>query len=197
MSLRTYIQKFVAILPEAIALFQNCSEDGFEENVSNFLREAVVSLEQQRNYYKNATEEQMTGSLLGFFNRYGIRASSQTNSNGHVDVFVFFRSNPQLVICIEAKIWGGAERHQTKDIKQIMGYTSGRYPFSYLLVYVRVNNIQKLMDDLQAKMNHSKPHFQQGDCSSLSNFTWGFKSKHQHMSGVDVCLYHVGVNMCV
>lgn len=196
MSLKTYIQRFIAVLPEAIALFENCSEDGFERNVTNFLLEAVTSLEQQRNYYKGATEEQMTGAILGFFNRYGVRASSQTNSNGHVDVFVYRLRSPQLTICIEAKIWGGSKRHRTSDLDQIMKYTSGRYPFSYLLVYVRGKDIDKRMKNLQKQLDFHKPHKQNGSCSPVSTFKWALKSKHIHFSGNEVFLYHVGVNMC-
>ncbi|WP_332862213.1 hypothetical protein [Janthinobacterium svalbardensis] len=197
MSLRTYIQRFIAVLPEAIALFENCSEDGFERNVTSFLLEAVTTLEQQKNYYKGATEEQMTGAILGFFNRYGIRASSQTNSNGHVDVFVYRLRSPEAVICIEAKIWGGVKRHRTSDMDQIMKYTSGRYPFSYLLVYVRKQDIAQRMKDLRQELDLYKPHKQIGICSSLENFKWALKSKHLHFSGDEVNLYHVGVNMCI
>lgn len=197
MSLRTYFQRFIDVLPEAIALFETCSEEGFERNVTNFLREATITLEQQRNYYQDATEEQMTGAILGFFHRYGIRASSQTNSNGHVDIFVYRIRSPQFVICIEAKIWGGSKRHRTSDIDQIMKYTSGRYPFSYLLIYVRGKNIAQRMNILQKQMDLHKPHLQIGDCSLLPGFNWALKSKHMHSSGAEVCLYHVGVNMCV
>jgi|GEM_PF-4867508 len=196
MSLRTYVRDFLSALPEALVYIQNCSDAKFEKNVTALLLEAITSLEQQRNYYKGAKEEQMTGTLLGFFHRYGIRANSQTNSNGHVDVFVYKIGSPQLVICIEAKIWGGSKRHTTSDMAQIMRYTSGRYPFAYLLVYVRGKDISKRMELLKKRLDLRRPHNQTSNCDDLPNSPWALKSEHKHVSGKNVTLYHVGVNMC-
>jgi len=197
MSLRTYLRDFISALPEALIYIQNCSDSKFEKNVTALLLEATTSLEQQRNYYKGAKEEQMTGTLLGFFHRYGIRANSQTNSNGHVDVFVYKIGSPQLVICIEAKIWKGSKRHITSDMAQIMRYASGRYPFSYLLVYFREKNITKRMEVLKIRLDKHRPHKQSAVSVELPNTPWALKSNHKHVSGKDITLYHVGVNMCV
>ena len=64
----------------------------------------------------------------------------------------------------------------------------------YLLNYVRKKNIATLIKQLREKMNKQLPYGQSGSCTDYK-LKWSFSSLHDHSSGEQVRVLHVGVNM--
>jgi hypothetical protein len=70
--------------------------------------------------FRISREDNITSAALGFLNAYGIQATSQTNSRGHVDIYLKHAWQPRLAICGEAKIWRGAAHH-IGGLAQVLG----------------------------------------------------------------------------
>src|ERR1035441_2194701 len=98
------------------------------------------------------------------------------------------------MICGEAKIWRGAIYH-TGGLAQVLGYTTGRYPFCFVFAYVQTGQISTHIQTLKNHLDTTLPEQQQGPCSPHSTLAWGLLADHQHTSGDLVRVLHAGVNL--
>jgi hypothetical protein len=195
-SLYDYVERIFHVLPEALNTWRAQSPDGFLHVTENLLGDAITHLEQQAKNFRGPQikEDTITAAAIGFFNRYGICASSQTNSRGHVDIFIKHAWQPSLVICGEAKIWKGVTYH-IGGLAQVLGYTTGRTPFCFILVYVKTGALEVHMRTLQAECDAQLPEQQQGACANHAKLRWALLTGHQHSSGHLVTALHAGVNL--
>jgi len=189
-----YVEAFLAAVPEAVTRLRVQTPSGFQEITEKLLGHAIAHLETSSNYLRSSREDTITCAAIGFLNRYGIEATSQTNSRGHVDIFLKNSSHPGFTICGEAKIWRGPAYH-INGLNQVLGYTTGRFPFCFILVYVQTGIIKDLMETLQTTLDASRPEAQRGPCSRHGSLTWALLSNHQHNSGELVRVLHAGVNL--
>lgn len=193
-SLYDLIERFAHSLPEALNAWRAQSRSGFLDVTDRLLDAAIVHLESQANHLKAAREDTITAAAIGFFNRYGIQASSQTNSRGHVDIYIRHCFQPDLVICGEAKIWRGSKNH-IAGIRQVLGYCTGRLPFCFLLIYVQTGGIEAHFATLKQTLDSELPENQQGSSRSHSFRRWALLTEHIHSSEGRVKALHAGVNL--
>jgi hypothetical protein len=194
LTLYNYVETFLAALPEAVTWLRVQTSGGFQEIAEKLLGHAIAHLESSGNYLRSSGENAITCAAIGFLNRYGIEATSQTNSRGHVDILMKNSLRPGFTICGEAKIWRGVAYH-IGGLNQVLGYTVGRYPFCFVLAYVQTGAIKDHIETLQATLDASHPEAQQGPCSRHGTLTWALLSNHQHNSGESVRVLHAGVNL--
>ena len=193
-TLYNYVETFLGALPEALAWMRAQTSDGFRVTVETLLERAVRHLETNANNLRTSREDTITCVTIEFFNRYGIQATQQQNSRGHVDIFISHRFRPTFVICGEAKIWRYPAYH-VDGLGQVLGYTTGRYPYCFLLTYVQKGAIKTHFETLQVHLDTNLPEAQQGPCSDHPTFEWGLLSNHEHRSGELVSVLHAGVNL--
>ncbi len=194
-SLYNLIERIVAAVPEALNTWRAQTPEGFVDVSEKLLEAAIVHMEQQGKNLKCSSEDNITSSAIGFFNRYGIRASSQTNSRGHVDIFISHSLEPSLNICGEAKIWRGVSYH-IGGLGQVLGYCTGRMPHCFLLAYVTSGKIQQHIKNLCVELDLKLPANQQGGAKTHHSLQWGLVSDHTHSGGRLVRVVHAGVNLC-
>lgn len=193
-TLLEYVEIFLGPLPEAVRWLSTQTPDGFSRTAEKLIASAVVHLEESGNYLRASHENTITCAAIGFLNRYGIQATSQTNSRGHVDIFMKHSWQTSLVICGEAKIWRGCAHH-VGGLEQLLGYTTGRHPFCFVFAYVQTGQIKNHMEALQQHLDSNVPNHQRGPCSLHSRMRWALLSDHEHESGEVVRVLHAGVNL--
>ncbi len=194
-SLYDFIERIAHAIPEALNTFRAQSPEGFVEVSERLLSVAIVHLEEQGNNLRNCKEDAITSSVIGFFNRFGIRASSQTNSRGHVDIYIRHSYLPALVICGEAKIWRGISYH-ISGLAQVLGYSTGRVPYCFLLVYVTSGKINEHVETIRAELDEKLPERQQGPSSPHESLQCALVTEHFHSGGNQVKVLHAAVNLC-
>jgi hypothetical protein len=195
-SLYDYFERFAHVIPEAVNTWRAQSPDGFLHVSEGLLAQAITHLEEQAKNFRGTQikEDTITAAAIGFFNRFGIRASSQTNSRGHVDIYIKHAWQPSLVICGEAKIWNGASYH-IAGLAQVLGYATGRTPFCFILAYVKIGGVEQHILTLQAALDAQLPEQQQGACTPHAIMKWALLTGHKHSSGHLVTVLHAGVNL--
>lgn len=193
-SLYDYIETIVHIVPEVVTMWRATDPEGFVEVTEKLLVHAVTHLEQQAKDLRGFRENGITAAAIIFFNRYGIRASRETNSRGHVDIFVQHNWKTSFVICGEAKIWHSVRSH-IDGLAQVLGYTTGRMPYCFVLSYVTKGAIQAHVDALRDALNSERPEKQSGPCSNHHAHCWMLCSEHLHSSGRPVRALHAAVNL--
>lgn len=194
-SLYNLIERISHALPEAVTAWRAQSEEGFLDVSEKLLEAAIVHMELQGKNLRGSSEDTITSAAIGFFNRYGIRASSQTNSRGHVDIFIHHPWKPALVICGEAKIWSGKVYH-VSGLGQVLGYCTGRHPRCFLLAYVTSGKVQKHIDSLRKELDSTMPEQQQGFSTPHQFLRWSLVSEHLHSTGINVRVVHACINLC-
>ena len=195
LNLYDLFERIAHVLPEALNTFRAQTPQGFVATSEKLLEVAVVHLEEQGKNLRKSSEDNITSSAIGFFNRYGIRASSQTNSRGHVDIYICHSYLPALVICGEAKIWDGVVYH-IGGLSQVLGYCTGRMPNCFLLAYVTKGKIDQQIRTLQAALDKGLPEQQQGLSSPHASMRWTLVTSHLHSGSGEVKVLHAGVNLC-
>lgn len=193
-SLYDYIERIAHVIPEALNTWRAQSPDGFVHVSENLLGASIVHLEQQANNFQASGEDNITTAAIGFLTRYGIQATSQTNSRGHVDIFIQHGLRRTLVICGEAKIWRGTAYHMS-GLTQVLGYCTGRLPFCFVLVYVKTGAIQTHVNTLRSELDARLPNSQQGPCLDHHSLNWALVTNHVHSSSNLVTVLHAGVNL--
>lgn len=193
-NLYNLFERISGTLPEALNTFRAQTPKGFVATSERLLADAVDHLESQGNYLRNSYEDTITSSVIGFFNRYGIRASSQTNSRGHVDIFIKHSFLPGLEVCGEAKIWKGAGYH-VKGLGQVLGYCTGRTPYCFILEYVTEGNITDIVSKLRARLDGQLPEAQQGHANEHTSIKWALVTLHLHSSGKNMEVLHATANL--
>lgn len=193
-NLYNFLERISSTLPEALHTFRAQTPAGFVATAERLLAVAVDHLESQGNYLRGASEDAITSSVIGFFNRYGIRASSQTNSRGHVDIFIEHSFLPGLKVCGEAKIWRGVSYH-IRGLGQVLGYCPGRMPYCFMLEYVTNGKISENVSKLRKKLDAELPEHQQGPANSHSSMPWTLVTFHLHSSGENLEVLHTAANL--
>jgi hypothetical protein len=189
-----YVEGLLNFLPEAVGWMAARTPAGFGTIAEKLLARAVDHLESNGKHFRTSSEDNITSATLGFLNAYGIQATSQTNSRGHVDIYLKHAWQPRLAICGEAKIWRGAAHH-IGGLAQVLGYSTGRYPFCFVLAYVQTGQIKTHIATLRTHLDTTLPERQQGPCASHATFVWGLTANHLHSSGELVRVLHAGVNL--
>lgn len=194
-NLYNLVERIALVLPEALNTWRAQSEQGFLDVTERLLETAIVHLEEQSKNLRSSSEDNITSSAIGFFNRYGIRASSQTNSRGHVDIYISHTWRSALVICGEAKIWRGVSYH-VDGLGQVLGYCTGRLPYCFLLAYVVKGEVEKHVENLKRELDQSFPEKQQGFSVAHPSLRWALVTQHKHSGGNLVRVLHAGVKLC-
>lgn len=189
-----YMQTLLAVGPEVSAWFRAATDEGFVNTTETLLSRAVDHLEASRNHLATSGEDGISTAVIGFLNGFGIHASRETNSNGHVDFLVRHQWRSNLIICGEAKIWHGKQYH-FGGLDQLLGYMSGRYPHGFLLAYVQTGQVERHMETLEGALNEDLPNEQQGPCERHPTIHWSLYSSHLHSSARVVRVLHIGVNL--
>lgn len=189
-----YIETFVQALPEALNYFRAVTPEGFLEATDRLVLRAIDHLEESANHLRNSSEDTITVSAIGFLNRYGIQASYQTNSRGHVDIFIRHSWQPGFVVCGEAKIWRGVAYH-IGGMAQVLQYTTGRYPACFVLEYVKSGALAAHIQTLRAELDARLPQGQNAPCAAHPSITQALLTTHDHNSGTPIRMLHAGVNL--
>lgn len=184
--------------PECIDLMTARTDAEFEEAFDALLRQAVEHLEQNKTLFKSLNEDGLSGVLAGNIGNFGVTASREKHSNGHVDITIEVGiCQPTRRLLGEAKIYRGPEYH-VKGLEQLLGrYTTGREGRGLLIVYVRKKNIAGLVGKLREKMDDDLPMKQKGKTVEHNSLKWSFISTHTHSCGDDLPVSHIGCNLCI
>lgn len=83
-----YLETLLQGLPEALNYFRASTPAGFRDATERLLHRAIEHLEVSANQLRHSSEDTITVAAIGFLNRYGICATYQTNSRGHVDLYI-------------------------------------------------------------------------------------------------------------
>ena len=193
-NLYNLLERIASTVPEALNTWRAQTSEGFMDVSEKLLEAAIVHLEQQGKNLKGSKEDNITSSAIGFFNRYGIRASSQTNSRGHVDIFIEHSYQPSLKVCGEAKIWRGTSYH-IKGLRQVLGYCQGRLPYCFVLEYVTNGIISNSVSKLRKKLDVDLPEDQQGPATDHESMQWTLVTIHLHSSGEKLKVIHAAANL--
>jgi hypothetical protein len=196
-SLAALIMQIQRKAPEYVDLLTAETDEEFETAFTAVLGKAVSQLESQKTNFAELDEVGLTGALAMALSIPGLSVSTETHSNGHVDLMIAAdHCSPARMKLGEAKIYNGYEYH-VQGLEQLLGrYTTGREGSGLLISYVRLQNISGLMQKLRARMDAERPFEQTCDVSDHP-LKWSFSSTHQLTSGDDHDVGHIACNMYV
>lgn len=195
LSLLDYVEAFLAPASDVLGWWRAYSREGFRLTAEQLLISAIDFVEANANDLQSSTENGITCVFIRFFHQYGIRASREENSRGHVDILIQHTCIPGLRWCGEAKIWDGASNY-VKGLDQVLHYATARFPHCFVLAYMKSGQIQTQMQSLRDYLNANRPHHQQGQCSHHDSIRWALLADHMHdNSGSLVQVLHAGVNL--
>ncbi len=195
-SLKKVVEYLQKSAPELIDLATASSEAEFCLAFDRILERAVRHLEENAENYQSLGEVGLSAVLRGCLNgNYGIRATQESHSNGHVDLLIEFNfAHPVQRRLAEAKIEHGPAAHQ-KGLSQLLTrYVTGRESTSWLLLYVKSADIKSRMEEIRTRLDSDKPRRQKGKCDDHP-LKWCFSSNHAHSSGETIRVTHVGCNL--
>ncbi len=179
--------------PEYLTLATASTDDEFDAALIPLLARAIDHLESNSKNYLSLGETGLTAALAGSLSGFGLRVTQETNSNGHVDVTITgYLCRPAQKRLGEAKLYDGYHYH-VGGLEQLLGYMTGRSS-GYLLNYVRKKDVAGLIKKLRAQLDKNQPLAQTGSCAS-HELKWSFSSLHNHTSGEQVKVSHIGFNM--
>ncbi|MBP6738547.1 MAG: hypothetical protein KA146_01080 [Leptospiraceae bacterium] len=191
------VKKLQKSAPKYLDLLSAETEDDFNIAFDSFLEDGIIYLEENKKNHKNLDEEGLSAALAGKVSLPGLTVTQERNSNGHVDItfsldYVF----PARKKLAEAKIWRGAEYH-IQGLEQLLKrYTTGRESRGIVISYVQQRKIKDLFEKLKNRMNEEKPCEQITECQQHT-MKWSFISKHNHSSGENIEVCHIGCNLFV
>lgn len=183
--------------PEYFNLLTAATEEEFENAFTALLQEAVAHLERNKANFNGLKEVALTAVVVAFLNIPGLKVTQEEHSNGHVDITI------EAEHCVparrklgEAKIYAGPSYHE-KGLEQLIGrYSTGREIRGVLLNYVRKADIAELIKHLRQSLDKSLPQKQKGPTQD-HKLKWSFSSVHDHSSGEDLAVDHIGCNLYV
>lgn len=179
--------------PDYLNLITATTEDEFDAALIPLLARAIDHLESNSKNFLNLGETGLTAAFVGCLNGFGLLVTQETNSNGHVDLIITgYLCSPEQKRLGEAKLYDGYAYH-VGGLKQLLGYMTGRAR-GYLLNYVRKKNIADHVKTLRAEMDLKLPCHQSGSCTD-HKLMWSFCSLHNHSSGEQVKVSHIGFNL--
>lgn len=183
--------------PAYLDLVTAKTDDEFELAFTALLEGAVQHLEKNKRNFEKLDEEGLSAAFAGKLSMPGLTVTQETNSNGHVDLTIEAdHCLPARVKLGEAKIYSGPNYH-IKGIEQLLGrYTTGRETPGLLVNYVRKPDIKGITAKLKAEMDKTLPEKQTGPCEEHT-LKWSLRTKHQHSSGEEISLSHIGCNLHV
>ena len=197
-TLKDLVDHLQKVAPEVIELATASTEEEFALNLDKLLERAARHLEANSNSFYRLNEVGLSGVVAAFLNGMpGINAVQEGHSNGHVDLTITANlTSPVQRRLAEAKIENGPAYHE-KGLDQLLGrYSTGRDRYAWLLVYVKVAGIKYRLDEIRTFLNMKKPHKQKGACRDHGhNLKWFFHSDHEHSSGEEITVTHVGFNL--
>jgi hypothetical protein len=196
-TLAYYAQLIQRKAPEYFDLFTAGTEREFEDAFTALLQEAVAHLERNSVNFKSLGEVPLTAVIVAFLNVPGLKVTQEAHSNGHVDITIFAdHCVPARRKLGEAKIYSSPSYHE-KGIKQLVGrYSTGREIRGLLLNYVRKADIAEVITNLRDSLDKKLPEKQKG-ATQDHKLKWSFSSVHEHSSGEDLAVDHVGCNLYV
>ena len=179
--------------PDYLNLITATTEDEFDAALIPLLAKAVDHLESNSKNFSSLGETGLTAAFVGSLSGFGLRVTQETNSNGHVDVTITgYLCSPEQKRLGEAKLHDGYAYH-VGGLEQLLGYMTGRAS-GYLLNYVRKKRIKALVEKLRKEMDEKLPCQQSGACAD-HQLKWSFSSVHDHSSGEQVRVSHIGFNV--
>jgi hypothetical protein len=179
--------------PDYLNLVTATTEDEFDAALIPLLAKTIDHLESNSKNFKDLGETGLTAAFAGRLSGFGLRVTQETNSNGHVDVTITgYLSSPEQKRLGEAKLYDGYAYH-IGGLEQLLGYMTGRAG-GYLLNYVRKKKIANLVKKLREEMDKKLPFQQSGACAD-HKLKWSFSSLHDHSSGAQVKVSHIGFNI--
>jgi hypothetical protein len=195
-SLADVCERLKRVAPEVLDLATARTETEFSAAFDLLLERAVRHLEANAENFETLGEVGLSAVLCGCLSgTYGIRATQESHSNGHVDLVIEINlAAPIQRRLAEAKIESGPVNHQ-KGLGQLLTrYITGRECTSWLLLYVRGADIKARMQSLRTRMDIDRPHNQTSECENHRQ-QWCFVSPHKHSSGEIIRVVHVGCNL--
>ena len=187
-------EKISAVSSSYLDLFTAVTDADFEVAFDHILEKAIENLETNSKNYNNLNEEGLSAVLAAGLTIPGVHVAQESNSNGHVDITIHIQScQKQRKKLAEAKIYNGKSNH-IKGLQQLLRYTTGRECRGLLLVYVKKKDVAGIMSTLRKDMDTENPANQKGQTIG-DNLQWSFLSVHQHSSGKDIEVSHVGINL--
>jgi len=182
--------------PAHLDLMTAEDEDEFEQAFDILLERAVEHLETNSKNFGSLDEEGLTGVLTGALTVPGLSLTQEGNSNGHVDITIEVTNcSPTRKKLGEAKIYRGPVYH-VDGLEQLLGrYTTGREGRGLLLAYVKAKGISDKMQGIRQHMNRKLPLNQKGAATDHQLLRWSFATIHEHESGDDCCVDHIGFNL--
>lgn len=179
--------------PDYLNLITATTESEFDAALIPLLAKTVDHLESNSKNYRDLGETGLTAVFAGSLSGIGLRVTQETNSNGHVDVTITgYLCSPEQKRLGEAKLYDGYVYH-IAGLEQLLGYMTGRAS-GFLLNFVRKRNIATLVKKLRKEMDEKLPSQQAGSCTD-HQLKWSFSSLHEHSSGEEVRISHIGFNV--
>lgn len=172
----------------------------FNAAFSAILLEAVQRLEKGSKNLNKLNEDGLSEVLSGFVNGTQIlTVTREESSNGHVDLTFKARlCKPPREVLGEAKIFKYYSWHETGLSQLVERYSTGREDRGLLLEYVKNSGIKGHMEKLRTELDEKKPCNQTGDCVDHEVVKlWSFVSAHEHSSGEEIEVWHLGCNLHV
>jgi hypothetical protein len=183
--------------PAYLDLITAANDIEFDAALDALLGTAVAHLERNKANFKSLDEVGLSAVLAAGLTVPGVVVTQEAHSNGHVDLTIeVLYCTPMRRSLGEAKIYHGPKYH-IQGLQQLLGrYTTGREGRGLVVVYVRVPDIAGLFRKLRAAMDKERPMGQLGDTQDHT-LKWSFISKHEHSSGDNCHVGHVGCNLHV
>ena len=183
--------------PEYLDLLTAKTDAQFETAFDAVLEMALTHLEKNKKHFEKLDEEGLSAVLAGSMSIPGLTVSQEKHSGGHVDLtFEADHCMPARTKLGEAKIYNGYKYHEGGLFQLLGRYTTGRECRGLLIVYVRKKDIKGLVDKLKSEMDKHQPLGQTGKAADHT-LKWSFISMHNHSSGEELYVCHVGCNLHV
>ena len=146
-SLLALIELMKRKAPEYLDLFTAQTDDQFDDAFDALLDKGVRHLEKNKLNFQELDEEGLSAVLAGVLSIPGLAITQESQSNGHVDIFVSaFLCIPERTKLAEAKIYDGPAYH-VKGLDQLLArYSTGREARGLLISYVRAKDIKGVVE---------------------------------------------------
>jgi hypothetical protein len=181
--------------PEYLDLLTVKTEADFDKALEPLLEKTVNALEANSANLKELNEVTLTAFFVMSLTIPGLSVTQETHSNGHVDLTITaVHSSPRRMRLGEAKIYKGYEYHVAGMSQLLDRYSTGRESSALLIVYFKKPNISGLLADLRKDMDSKLPLKQQGPTENQP-LKWSFLSHHEHSSGENLQINHIGCNL--
>lgn len=181
--------------PEYLDLLTVQTEADFDEALGPLIEKAISHLEKNSGNFEPLNEVALTAVLVGVLMIPGLSVTQETHSNGHVDLTITAdHCFPRKMRLGEAKIYKGYEYHVAGMSQLLDRYSTGRESSGFLIVYFKKANISGLLAELRENMDSKLPLKQQGPTENQP-LKWSFLSHHEHSSGENLQINHIGCNL--